>query len=276
MAIITISRGTFSGGKMLAECLSRTLGFRSIDRDTLVRKAATPRVTEYDLRAALEEPPAYPGRLNHKRYVYLALIQAALLEEVRGGKVIYHGMAGHLLLRGAPGLVRLRIIAPLEARIRMAQERLTLSRDDAAAHISRLDHSRRKWTQFLYGLNWEDPALYDLVINLERLSIEQACRLVLSTIEDGSFELKPEGRAILDDLALASCVRRELALNPLTLNLELEVESRGGDITVRGDSVGDDAESIQRVACGVPGVSGCQVIDSTQAARSSASWETLS
>lgn len=39
MAIITISRGTFSGGKALAECLSRTLGYRSIDRDMLI---ATP------------------------------------------------------------------------------------------------------------------------------------------------------------------------------------------------------------------------------------------
>jgi hypothetical protein len=40
MSIITISRGTLSGGKMLAECLSRGLGYKCIDRDVLVEKAA--------------------------------------------------------------------------------------------------------------------------------------------------------------------------------------------------------------------------------------------
>ncbi|MFY9728823.1 MAG: cytidylate kinase family protein, partial [Bryobacteraceae bacterium] len=126
MAIITVSRGTFSGGKALAERLSKRLGYRCINRDMLVRKAATSRVSEHDLRAALELPPAFPGRFNHTRYVYLALIQAALTEEVRSGCAVYHGLAGHLLLKGAPGLLRLRIIAPMEYRIRMAQERLNL------------------------------------------------------------------------------------------------------------------------------------------------------
>ncbi|MGA2149539.1 MAG: cytidylate kinase family protein [Bryobacteraceae bacterium] len=90
MAIITVSRGTFSGGKALAECLSKRLGYRCIDHDMLVRKAATRRVSEYDLRAALELPPASFGRLNHTRYVYLALIQAALTDEVGTGCAVYH------------------------------------------------------------------------------------------------------------------------------------------------------------------------------------------
>ena len=101
----------------------------------LVRKAATRRVSEYDLRAALELPPAFPGRFNHTRYIYLALIQAALIEEVRTGRAVYHGLAGHLLLKGAPGLLRLRIIAPMEYRIRTAQQRLNLSRGEVSAHI---------------------------------------------------------------------------------------------------------------------------------------------
>ncbi len=36
MSIITISRGVFSGGEALAECVAVRLGYRCIDRDTLV------------------------------------------------------------------------------------------------------------------------------------------------------------------------------------------------------------------------------------------------
>jgi cytidylate kinase len=258
MAVITISRGTFSGGQALAECLSRTLGYRSIDRDMLVRKAATRRVTEGHLRAALEHPPSIPGRFNHARYIYLALIQAALAEEVRGGRVVYHGLAGHLLLRGAPGLLRLRIIAPMEYRIRMAQERLNLSRGEVTAHIEAMDRDRRKWTHFLYGVDWGEPSLYDLLINLEHMSVEQASHVVISMVECGGFELSPEGRAAMDDLALASRVRAQLAQDTFTLNLEVEVQSRGGSIAIRGDC-SEEAEAIQRVVWAVPGVTGLTV-----------------
>ncbi len=261
MATITISRGTFSGGKILADSLSRSLGYRSLDRDALVRKAATQRITEYDLLAALEEPPGYPGRLNHKRYIYLALLQAALWDEVRAGNLVYHGLAGHLLLKGAPGLLRLRIIAPMEVRIRMAQERLNVGRDEAADYIGRMDHDRRKWTQFLYGVDWESPSTYDLVINLERVTSEQACRLVVSMVEAGALNCTPECQSVLNDRALASRVRKELALDPYTLNLEVEVEARDGRISIRGDSLEDEREAIRRVAWAVPGVAGVAVND---------------
>jgi hypothetical protein len=58
-------------------------------------------------------------RYRHKKYIYLALIQAALAEEVRTGKVVYHGNAGHLLLPGGTPVLRTRIIAPLEFRVTM-------------------------------------------------------------------------------------------------------------------------------------------------------------
>lgn len=208
---------------------------------------------------AMEEPPSFPGRYNHTRYVYFALIQAALFEQVRNGKAVYHGLAGHLLLKGVPGLLRLRVIAPLEQRIGAARERLKVRREEAAAFIDRMDHDRRKWTQFLYGVDWGDPALYDLLINLEQIGIERACGLVVSTIEQGGFEFSPERQAAMNDLALASRVRAALAQDPYTLNLEAEVESRGGSVTIRGESVKDEFEAIRRVALAVPGVTGVTV-----------------
>jgi cytidylate kinase len=264
MSVITISRGTFSGGKTLAECLSYRLGYRCIDRDVIVQRAAAHGVSEQELRAALEQPPSSLATLNHRKYIYLALVQAALTEEVREGRAIYHGLLGHLLLKGGIGVLRLRIIAPMEYRIRMAQERLHLSRPEVIAYIHKMDEDRRKWTRYLYGVDWEDPSLYDLIINLEYIDIDQACRLVTGMTKEAYFEFSPESRALMRDLALASKVKAELALNPFTSNLEVEVEASNGAVTISG-SLYEQADEVVRVAKGVTGVSEVTLRDLTPA-----------
>ena len=258
MSVITISRGTFSGGKALAECLSYKLGYRCIDRDVIVRKAATRGVSEQELLTVLERPPSTASALDHRKYIYLALVQAALTEEVRTGRAIYHGLLGHLLLKGGVGVLRLRVIAPMEFRIRMAQERLQLGRAEVIVHIDKIDQDRRKWTQYLYGVDWEDPSLYDLVINLEHISIDQACRLVTGMAREAAFEFSPAQQAAMNDLALASRVRAALARDPFTSNLEVEVESRGGSITING-ALYDQLEQVQRAAGAVAGVTGLNI-----------------
>ena len=55
MSVVTISRGSFSGGKILAECLSRKLGYRCIDRDVIVEQAAAYGVSQDDIRHSLEK-----------------------------------------------------------------------------------------------------------------------------------------------------------------------------------------------------------------------------
>ena len=57
MSVITISRGSFSGGKMLAECLAHRLGYRCVDRDVIVERAAASGVSQDELLDALLKPP---------------------------------------------------------------------------------------------------------------------------------------------------------------------------------------------------------------------------
>jgi cytidylate kinase len=257
MAIITVSRGSFSGGKMLAECLSKKLGYRCVDRDVIVDRAADSArgVTQEEIREALEKPPGFLGRFGHKRYVYLALIQAALAEEVRTGKAIYHGLAGHLLLPGGPQVLRTRIIAPLEYRLEIVRQRLNYSRDEAVSYIRKMDDDRRKWTRFLYGVNWEDPSIYDLVINLEHLSIEGACNLICSAMLGRCFEFTPECQRRMDDFVLASRVRAELALDPDTSELEVDTTAQDGHLSITGKLPRvEQLTSVRQVAAAIPGV----------------------
>jgi cytidylate kinase len=256
MSVITISRGTFTGGKWLAECVAGHLGYRCVDRDVIVERAAAHGISQEELRGALDKPPTFLDRFKHKRYIYLALVQAALAEEVREGRVVYHGHCGHLLLKGGGPVLRVRVIAPLEYRISMAQERLKLDRHNVVEYIRKADSDRKKWTQYLYGVDWCDPSLYDLVINLEFIDMERACDILASTVSHQTcFHFDPTCQAAMDDLVRASRVKAELALNPGTSSLELEVLCKDSAVRVKG-KIYDMAqiEQIERIARGVEGV----------------------
>jgi cytidylate kinase len=260
MPVITISRGPFSGGKRLAECLSAKLGYSCVDRDVIVERAAAQGVSQEELRDALEKPPTFLERLNHKKYLYLALMQEALCEEVRTGQAVYHGNAGHLLLRGGPPLLRVRIIAPMGARVKLAEARLKLSASEAYDQIMRMDQDRRKWTQYLYGVDWDDPANYDIVLNCEHISLADACETVVTLAQQPSFDFTPASQAAMNDLALASRIRAQLALDRETAHLEISVECKDGAAAVHGPiAIIPDASHVRRVVASVPGVVSLQL-----------------
>jgi cytidylate kinase len=255
MAIITISRGSFSGGKMLAETLARKLGYRCIDRDQVIRKATEWGVSQQDLRTAIEKPPSFLGQSQHTKYRYLAFIQAALTEEVRHGDVIYHGLAGHLLLGKGPHVLRARIIAPMEFRIRKLQQRMNLNRKDAIAYIDDKDADRRKWTRFLYNVDWADPSLYDVVLNLEQICLEAACDAIAAVAQAPCFRPTAEANAAIADLALASCAKANLATHPDTHDLQFDIVANQGSLSIKGNiDAPTQAKKIRSLVESIPGV----------------------
>jgi len=240
---------------MLAESLAQRLGYRCIDRDQIIQNAAAWGVSQDDLRTAIEKPPTFLGQSHHTKYLYLAYIQAAMAEEVKTGNAIYHGLAGHLLLGKGPHILRTRIIAPMEFRIGRLQDRLKCNRQEAIAYIEKMDDDRRKWTQFLYGVDWRDASLYDIVLNLEQINLEEACDVICSAAQLKYFEATPESQRSLNDLATASRVKAHLAMDPATSSVQFEVLAQGGSVSVKGDILGPvQAKKIGSLVRAVPGV----------------------
>ncbi len=230
MAIITISRGTLSGGARLAGCLGHNLGYAVISREDLVEHASEwYGVKQENLLRGLERGPALLERFRIDRQIYLAVARATLCRLVRGDNVVYHGHAGHLLLEGVPHVLRLRIIAPFGSRVREAMRERGLSEGEAEAFIRRQDEDRISWTRFLYGVDWGDPVLYDLTANLEKLTEEAICNLAAALVERPELTTTPEGLQRLDDVFLAAHVHARLYLNP-------KIAAAAGKIRVSADS----------------------------------------
>ena len=179
MAIISICRGTQSGGQALAECLAEELQYPLVAREVLQDAASELGISEQELSRAMERAPRLWKRHASVRRAYIATIQAALAEHTVGGDLVYHGRAGQMLLAGLPAVLRVRLIAPMGARVSTLLERNEMTPTSAEEYIQHVDAARARWVKMMYGEDIEDPALYDLsVAILDHYGIEKPSQMI--------------------------------------------------------------------------------------------------
>lgn len=228
MAIITLSRGSFSHGKEIAEKVAETLGYECISREILVEASRYFKVPELRLTESLRDAPSILERVTRGKEKYLKYIQAALLERVRKDNVVYHGHAGHLFLPQISHVIKVRVIADMAERIAYLQKSQPMSESEARAYLENGDRERALWTRYLFDKEINDASLYDIVINIAVLKIDDACDIVCNMARSERFKATPESMQALHDLAISSHIRAAL------LDIcEAEVTSEGGRVHVR-------------------------------------------
>ena len=257
MTIITISRGSATGGRLLAEGLAKTLGLHIVSREEIIQCAAQFGVPESKLDKALLDPPTFSEDVKQDRRRYLIFIQDALCEWARKDNVIYHGNAGHLLLRGISHLFRIRLIAPLEFRVQKIVERTNMTDEQAVSYIEKIDAQRRAWNLLLYGVDWLNPSLYDLTINLENMNVDAAVEIAAAGVKRREFAATARSRKDMNDLALSTRIKATLAADSVTAPLELEVhaDSVSGLVSLGGRIQSEKLVGVVlEIARKVPGV----------------------
>ncbi|WP_022663582.1 AAA family ATPase [Desulfospira joergensenii] len=202
MAIITISRGTYSMGKFVAEKVAEKLEFDIISRDLLFATSDRFKIPRKKLEKAIHDAPGIFEQYRHTKEIYLAYIRATLIERVAKGNIVYHGLAGHLLLNRLPHVFRVRLTASLKSRVqRKIQE--GLSEVQARTKILEDDEHRKKWTQKIYHADPTNSTLYDLVVCIDKFSLEDAVDLICQGALKKPFEPTPECKQQTQDLLLA-------------------------------------------------------------------------
>ncbi|MGD9823933.1 cytidylate kinase family protein [Desulfobacter sp.] len=210
MSVITISRGSYSRGKEVAEKVATELGYECISRDILLEASEEFNIPEIRLVRALHDAPSVLERFTHGRERYVSYIRKALLQHIRKDNVVYHGLAGHYFLLNIPNVLKIRIISDMEERVKEEVRRENISEEKARYILRKDDDERRKWGLRLYGIDTWDSRLYDMVINIKNLSVEDAADLICRTVRKPNFETTPESEKILDDSLLSAKVHAAL------------------------------------------------------------------
>lgn len=207
MAIITISRGCYSHGKEIAEAVAARLNYECISQEILLEASQSFHIPESKLFESLHDAPSLIERITHARQRLIDWFQATLLNHAAKDNLVYHGFAGQILLSGISHVLKVRVIARMEDRVNMLMGQKGISEQEARRLIEHEDHERAEWYRAIYRMDMHDPQLYDIVLHIGRLTIDDASDIICEAASRNSFKATAESLSDLMDLALSSHVK---------------------------------------------------------------------
>jgi cytidylate kinase len=265
MAIIVVSHEMGAGGPEIGQLLAERLGYKYVDHELISDAAQRYGLLEEKLSHLDESKPSLFERFDAETRRYITVIQTALYEFAEHDNVILMGRGGQWLLRGIPHVIRLRVIAPFDIRVKRLGKKLSGQMGEQTNQRRVTDMVRGDDTEkagrmrYLYEVDPRDASLYDVVINSEKLSIEAAVELVAGLARRPELATTPPGAQLVADRALASRVQVALATHPETRKYRTTVEAKAGVVTLEGTAALDDAVEVARTVEGVREVKTQQV-----------------
>jgi cytidylate kinase len=259
MSIVAISQTLGSLGEEIGKTLAQTLSWHSADREIILEAAGRFGEGVMALEHFTEEKPSLWERFSDSQRRYQAFVEAIILEMAARDNLVISGRGSSLVLRRVRHAVKVRVTAPELVRARRIEARQGLTGEAAEQLVRQSDRERAARLRFLYHVDWEDPQLYDVTLNTERLDVGEACRLLQDLVGSERFRPTAESLTELNDLSLSARARATLLVNPETRRLALGITCRDGWVAVNG---GVDREAqrktVEEVLAQMPGVKGVQ------------------
>jgi cytidylate kinase len=187
---VAISRQRGSGGAELGRRVAERLDYGFFDRE-IVEQVAREAKVQRGLVAGLDEHV----RSTIDRYVMDAFLLRSFKESDYLRRLVHVvatlGERGHAVILGrgatfilpADQALRVRVVAPRALRVERVAERRKLAPEQAAEEVDRKDAQQRAFLTHDFGVDPEDPTLYDLVVNTGTLGVEAAADLVVAALE---------------------------------------------------------------------------------------------
>jgi cytidylate kinase len=255
MPIVALTREYGSGATAIAKKVAERLGYEYV-RDQVTKEAAEAfGVVEDELIAVVESKPGFWESLAEAAQVEFAVVAAEVYRLAERDNVVIMGRWATLLLKNVQHCLRVRLCAPMEARIPRVMTRRSVKREQALEIIRKADAGASARIRQFFNVEWGDPLLRDLVINTERLTAESAVSLIVQMAKQPEFQPTEDSLVRLRDLSLEARIKAALRVARETMRLDLNIMAEDGRITLRGPVFSSAAkDSVEQIVSRVVGV----------------------
>ena len=205
MYFVTFSRKMGTNGSEIARRVAERLGYNFYDTEAIESTAQEMGFLK-DVKEIDEKAPSLFLRFFSKSpEVHLDRLHSVIYELASRGNAVFLGRGSHSLLRTFKCALHIRIIASLDKRIENLVGR-GWHREVAIKAIHKSDHERGAFIKFAFEVDWDNPELYDLVLNTDNLTVDMAVNTVLHIAS--SEEIKARSVDAMRSLEMMGLARR--------------------------------------------------------------------
>jgi cytidylate kinase len=105
-----------------------------------------------------------------------------ILQLAHFGKTIIVGRGSNVITSKLPNSFHIRLIAPIENRIKHVQEVFKYSKSDAMEYIKKEDESRKKYHKAHFFKDPNDATLYHLIVNTGKSTFEESASIIAEAV----------------------------------------------------------------------------------------------
>lgn len=197
MAVITISRQFGAGGQTLGKLVSKKLGYTFLDDEIINKVAEMANVSDHWVHSIEQEAGGklmnFISKLVSKNFierildegkgyideeVYIETLKQVLQKFAEQNNCVLIGRGGQYFLKDFKNAIHIDMIGELKDRIKFITEHYKLSHTQAKNTITIQEKRRQNLYMKIGKQDYENPGLYTIVLNMSKLSINEAVELV--------------------------------------------------------------------------------------------------
>jgi len=203
MAVITISRQFGAGGKTLGRQVAETLKYIFADEDIIQLIAEKAKVSPGWVESVEKEAGGRLSRIvtrmvskslvdrvikDERGYIdeqiyidYLVVLISQMAEE---DNVVFLDRGSQYILNDLPGSIHVLLINSLENRIKFMMDHYDMTEHRASQVVKSEERRRTNLYRKIGKQDYEKPELYHLVINMAKVSLDDAASMIIRLTAD--------------------------------------------------------------------------------------------
>lgn len=258
MSLITISQSFGCAGEAIAKLVAEGLHLELYDDLKLKEEAQQMGIRPDDVKTFDEKLPSFFERVwSRTPELYLDLMETVVYEVAKRGQGVIIGHGSNILLRAFECAFHVHIYASLESRIKYIVDQHGMDREGAEKLLQKRDHEQRGFLKYAFHVDWNDPSLYDLIINCGKMRTTTAAKLIMETAKSQEMqECSLTAVDAMDKLMLGKRIEAALVENNLALDfLNVEVPEKKVVHITGFTRTEEQRLTLKKVIEGIPGIS---------------------
>lgn len=258
MSLITITQNYGSDGMEVARNVAEALGWQLFDDRTLQGLVQQRGVAPEEIKHLDEKAPGYWDQFFKSRpQVFLNLLESVIYEAAHKGDGVIIGHGSQVLLAHFDCAFHVRLFSSESRRVDELSARQGLSREAALKLIRKRDREQAGFFKFAFQIDMDDPALYDLIINTQKIDAGTAAGLIISAARsEGMRACSLNALESMERLSIKKKIHAALVENRIDPNqIVVEVHEKGVTHIAGISPNAEEKHRIESTVGRVPGVS---------------------